>query len=60
MAVVMETMWSMTPSSSGFVTLAMLNTLRTVSERRFRQPRGSSALATSDASGGHSRLGEQI
>lgn len=60
MAVVMETMWSMAPSSSGLVTLARLKTLRTVSDRRFRQPRGSWALVTSDASGGHSRLGEQI
>lgn len=60
MAVVTETKWSMTPSSSGLVTFAILKTWRTVSDRRFRQPRGSWALATSDASGGHSRLKEQI
>lgn len=59
MAVVTETMWSMTPSSSGLVTLAMWKMWRTVSDRRFRQPRGSWALPTSDASGGHSWLRER-
>lgn len=58
--VVTETMWSITPSSSGLVTLAMLKMFLTVLDSRFRQPRGSWALATSDASGAHSRLQEQI
>lgn len=60
MAVVTETRWSMTPSSSGLVTLARLKMFRTVSDRRFKQPRGSWALATSEASGAHSRLREQV
>lgn len=60
MAVVIETMWSITPWSSGSVTFEMLKMFRTVSDRRFRQPRGSWALAASDASGGHSRLGKHI
>lgn len=59
MPVVIETMWSIAPSSSGLVTFVMLKTLRTVSDKRFKQLRGSWALATSDARGRHSRLGEQ-
>ena len=59
MAVVTVTRWSMTPWSSGSVTLAMLKVLRMVSDRRLRQPRGSLALETRGASLGHSRLLEE-